>query len=35
VAELAGYSALKLRLLERRAVRRVLEREQHPPLKTA
>jgi glutathione S-transferase len=35
VMSLAGYTALKQRLLERPAVRRVLEREQHPLLKTA
>jgi glutathione S-transferase len=35
VAELPGYTTLKQRLLERPAVRRVLEREQHPLLKTA
>lgn len=35
VAELTNYTALKQRLLERPAVRRVLDREQHPLLKAA
>jgi glutathione S-transferase len=35
VAELAAFTALKERLLQRPAVRRVLEREQHPILKIA
>ena len=33
VTELAGYTALKQRLLERPAVRRILDIEQHPLLK--
>jgi glutathione S-transferase len=35
VTSLVGYTGLKTRLLERPAVRRVLEREQHPLLKSA
>ncbi len=35
VADLTNYTALKHRLLERPAVRRVLDREQHPLLKAA
>jgi glutathione S-transferase len=35
VTSLVGYTRLKTRLLERPAVRRVLEREQHPLLKSA
>jgi glutathione S-transferase len=35
VAELTAFTAMKNRLLERPAVRRVLEREENPLLKTA